>query len=197
VIMSVDFFKTDVIVFISDMCLMSDWLIFLSVTCVWCQTDWYFYRWHVFDVRLTDIFIGDMCLMSGWLIFFSIRVSSLILTLLCVWCQTDWYFSVSESVHWYWLYYVFDVRLTDIFQYQSQFVDTDFITRWDQMENVKITNKICFSTELLLQVSTRGSPEPALLTWIMHCLGFNQFVLFERKKNPSYSHRQTMSCGVC
>jgi len=30
-----------------------------------------------------------------------------------------------------------------------------------------------------------GSPEPALLTWFMHCLGSNQFAVYE-KKNLSF-----------
>ena len=106
-------------IFIGDMCLMSDWLIFLSVTCVWCQTDWYFYRWHVFDVRLTDIFQYQsqfidtdfiMCLMSDWLIFFSIRVSLLILILSLV--EIKWKMSKSQ------IKFVF--RLNYYYRYQLE-----------------------------------------------------------------------------
>jgi hypothetical protein len=36
---------------------------------------------------------------------------------------------------------MFDILLTDNFQYQSQFIDTDNITWRDQMENVQDTDK--------------------------------------------------------
>jgi len=37
---------------------------------------------------------------------------------------------------------MFDVKLADNFQYQSQFVDTENITCPDQRKNIKITDKI-------------------------------------------------------
>jgi len=39
---------------------------------------------------------------------------------------------------------VFDVTLTDHFQYQSQFVDTEIIKLQDQKKNVQITDKIIY-----------------------------------------------------
>jgi hypothetical protein len=37
---------------------------------------------------------------------------------------------------------MFDILLTDNFQYQSQFIDTDNIIWRDQMENVQDTDKL-------------------------------------------------------
>ena len=39
---------------------------------------------------------------------------------------------------------MFDVTLTDHFQYQSQFVDTEIIKLQDQKKNVQITDKIIY-----------------------------------------------------
>jgi hypothetical protein len=36
---------------------------------------------------------------------------------------------------------VFDVTLTDNLQHQSEFVDTNNITRWDQRSNVKLSDE--------------------------------------------------------
>ena len=80
---------------------------------------------------------------SHWLIYFSIRVSSLILTIYFSIRLTDLFqyqtdWSISVSD---WLIY-FSITLTDLFQYQSQFIDTDNIILWYKSKNVKITSKI-------------------------------------------------------
>jgi len=39
------------------------------------------------------------------------------------------------------VFHVFDVTLTDNFQYQGQFIDTVNITRRDQRKHIQISNK--------------------------------------------------------
>ena len=55
---------------------------------------------------------------------------------------------------------MFDVRMTDTFQYQNQFVDTDNITWWDEIKNAQITDKTDFISvthedETILLVNTQ------------------------------------------
>ena len=82
-----------------------------------------------------------------WWVLLTFPKLHIVLKIFYIW-QTLFLFTVSLSrpskltlIYCFYLqHHVFDITLTDNFQYQSQIVDTENTTPWDQRTNVQITD---------------------------------------------------------
>jgi hypothetical protein len=82
-----------------------------------------------------------------WWVLLTFPKLHIVIKIFYIW-QTLFLFTVSLSrpskltlIYCFYLqHHVFDITLTDNFQYQSQIVDTENTTPWDQRTNVQITD---------------------------------------------------------